>query len=276
MALAQDAQTFTKATEPGFSLDIYRRYNLDLQHLNDEQLAEHFRGNRHERRTYAATSSTAETLSMRWLRGEGIEIGAGRSPMPLYGNATVQKLDSDDSIVNSASAVDAIWDIDDAAFALRNRARFDFAVASHVLEHTDSFLRALDNLLLVTRPDGIVYIVLPDVGYLDDKNWMPNFGFEHHVAEYENSLAHADLHDRHYVEYHLSPRNDLIGVYRDMVASKKVPADMRFLYHKHNYAFNDWLSVFVKAQEFLAHRFRIMDARFGYERSDCHFVLQVT
>jgi SAM-dependent methyltransferase len=274
----QNAQMPPGELASAFSLAIYRRYNPDLQYMNDEQLAEHFRICRHEPRVYAATSSTAEAVSMRWLRGAGMEIGAGPSPVPLYGNATTQKADSGDAVADRENTVDIIWNIDEADFANDNRARFDFAIASHVLEHTDSFLRALEHMMTVVRPGGIVYIVLPDIAHLSDIEWMQNFDFQHHVDEYRDPLVYVDIHDRIYIEGHLMQRPDkpFPAIYDEIVAARKLPPRMRFLHHKHNYSFNDWLALFVKAQDFFAGRFRFMDVRYGYDRADCHFVLQVT
>ncbi|SRR6266404_54356 len=81
-----------------FSPDVYRNYNLDLRHLTDSELREHFQKYPHERRIYG-TSTTVETLSMRWLRGNGVEVGAGAKPTPLLGDARVQMCDCDGTLV---------------------------------------------------------------------------------------------------------------------------------------------------------------------------------
>lgn len=262
-----------------FSPEIYRRYNFDLSDMTDEELAEHFRLHQHEPRIHAAASSTVEALSMRWLRGDGIEIGAGARPTPLYGNATVLKSDSDRQLTFGGDAIDIQAAIDDPQFAAAHRGRFDFAVASHVLEHADSFLRAVETMLSITRADGIVYIVLPDMNGGRDKDWIPDFDFVHHLDEYRDPLVHAGLHDRLFVEGNAMrhPENyaNAMHVYEQMVASRKVAPNLRFLYHKHSYAFDGWLRLFIAAQDFFAQRFRLVDVRFGHERSDCHFVLKV-
>jgi SAM-dependent methyltransferase len=264
-----------------FSPDIYRNYNLDLRHLTDSELLEHFQRYPHERRIYGTTSKTIETLSMRWLRGNGIEIGAGANPTPLFGDARAQMSDCDGTLAFGGNRIDVQFSVDDPEFPGENLARYDFAIASHVLEHADSLLRAVENLLLITRAGGVVYIVLPDINYLLDKNWLPNFDFEHHIAEYRNPLVNADLHDRLYIAgsgegiLHTNEVAHLSKEYQAAVLSGRIPANQRFLHHKHNYGFNDWLGIFHLTQRFLSGRFSFLDVRYGHERADCHFVLEV-
>jgi SAM-dependent methyltransferase len=264
-----------------FSPDIYRNYNLDLRDLTDRELLEHFQRYPNERRIYGSTSATVETLSMRWLRGKGIEVGAGSNPIPLFGDARAQLSDCDGTLAFGGNRIDVQCSVDDVDFTRKIPARYDFAIASHVLEHVDSFLRAIENLLLITRAGGIVYVVLPDINFLLDKNWLPNFDFEHHIAEYHKPLMHADMHDRLYIEgsgegiLHKNEVADLSKDYQAAVLRGSIPADQRFLHHKHNYDFNDWLGIFQKTQNFLLGKFAFLDVRYGHERSDCHFVLEV-
>jgi hypothetical protein len=133
--------------------DLGRILCLCLRHLNDQELLEHFRKYPHERRIYGYTSTTVETLSMRWLRGNGVEVGAGAHPTPLFGEARTQMSDCDRTLALAENSLTQYW-VDDPEFARTNLARYDFSIASHVLEHADSFLRALENLLSITRVGG--------------------------------------------------------------------------------------------------------------------------
>ena len=89
-----------------FSVSIYRKYNLDLRHLTDLELQEHFQKYPHERRIYGNTTTAAETLSMRWLRGNGVEIGAGANPTPLFGNARTEMSDCDETLAFGGNRID--------------------------------------------------------------------------------------------------------------------------------------------------------------------------
>ena len=75
---------------------IYRNHSLDLSALclSDEDLAAHFyRFGHREPRVFGATNSSAEYLAMKWLRGRGLEIGAGRFPTKLFGSAVCEYAD---------------------------------------------------------------------------------------------------------------------------------------------------------------------------------------
>lgn len=265
-----------------FSPAVYRAYNLDLQHLSDEGLVAHFQRMKSERRIFAETSNTIEFLSMRWLRGEGLEIGAGSTPIPLFGDAKVLQADCDSSLAFGGKSLDLVRSIDDPKFPSGNEGRFCFSVASHVLEHADSFLRALENLMKVTQAGGFVYVVLPDIHFLHDKTWLPYFEFDHHIAEYDDPDRYAKEHDELFLKGCGEAQIPEVGhakfssEYRAEVAAGRILPRYRFLQHKHNYRFDGWLDMMSRAQAFLKRGFSFADVRYGHERSDCHFVLEVT
>lgn len=263
----------------GFSAEVYRRFNIDLKHFSDAELAAHFAANPHERRIYGPTSSLVASMSMRWLRGQGVEIGAGGSPTPLFGDARSLQADCDPSLAFGGTRRDLSGSIDDPAFAAQHRGQFDFVIASHVLEHADSFIRAVENMLALLRSGGVAYIVLPDIRFLHDHTWMERFDFDHHVVEYQQPLAFATLHDAAYVRASSAGIDDaneyanLSADYREAIKSGSIPPAMRFLHHKHNYEFQDWVVLVLKVRDFLQHRFDLEDLCYGHERLDCHFVL---
>ncbi len=245
-------------------LEIYRRENPDLAHLSSRELRSHFgqHGFR-ERRSFTRTHDAASHFSMRWLRGDGIEIGAGSSPTPLFGGATAVLADSDPTLKYGGSRADSIFSIDDDNLAAAIGRTFDFVVASHVLEHADSFIRAVKNTCDIVAPGGVVYIVLPDIDFLHDREWMPSFSFEHHVEEFSDRLVHAEMHDDLIkAEHRRLHGNDL-----------QIPPDERFLHHKHNYRFHGWTKLLVEALTFLGTPATLADAGYGRNRYDCHYIL---
>ena len=264
-----------------FDAEVYRAHNTDLREMTDFQLREHCSQFANERRIYGNTSSTAEFLSMRWLRGSGMEVGAGSHPTRLFGNAKAIAGDCDKALVFGGKSLDFVCSLDDPEFPVGHLDRFDFVVASHVLEHVDSFLRALENLFSVTRAGGIIYIVLPDIEILGDKYWLPFFDFEHHRREYLEPLAYATLHDQLYIvgsgigNLDENVHASLSADYKRAVFSGTIPPGQRFLHHKHNYDFDGWLNMFHEAKAFFDGRFKQAEVRYGHERMDCHFVLEV-
>ncbi len=282
-----------------FDVATYRKLNLDLAELglSDEQLRDHFLRHGHmERRVFAPTSSTSEYLSMRWLRGVGIEIGAGSSPTPVFGDATVVYADIDGGgRIFGASDVSIRYSID-APVPAELKGRFDFAVISHVLEHSDVFLDALKHLMEMLKPGGIAYVVVPDKRYLVDKEWMADFPIEHHIDEIRSPGIYDADHDRaalsalrnhpelsnpsgdHQV-FHDAPGSTGAARFdepdfRELLAKDSKDNTYRFAIHKHTYPPEGWTRIFSDAQRFLDFEFKIIEARYGAERFDCHFILQ--
>lgn len=222
---------------------------------------------------------------MRWLRGNGFEVGAGAHPTPLYGNARVSLSDCDDSYAFGGERVDIAGSIDDPDFWRDKEDKYHFVVASHVLEHVDSLLLALDNLIKITSNNGVIYLVLPDITFLYDKEWMKPFNFAHHIDEYNHPKIYKELHDTLFIDYirtiddHKAMKTihaSLNDRYLASVRAGHIPEAERFMHHKHNYEFNGWLEILNQSKGFFSNRIKFVDCRYGHERMDCHFVLQVT
>lgn len=231
-------------------------------------------------------------LSMRWLRGDGAEVGAGRHPVPLFGDAAVTQFDVDGGQAFGGRRQAAPFALGLASTAILP-GPFDFTVASHVLEHTDSFLRALEMLFALTRKGGIVYVVLPDRDFLEDAEWMPDYDFAHHTAEYEDPLCARMEHDERVIAFEIA--QEAAGAVRPDEAmrdqlgpqARRLPAaefahflrasshdGVRFMIHKHTYDFEGWLRLIIKATDFFPGQICIRDIRYGVRRRDCHFVLE--
>ena len=264
----------------GFSADVYRACNLDLRDMSDDQLRAHFATSRHEARLFGPTANTVSFMSMRWLRGRGVEVGAGSAPTPLFGATSALQADCDPHLLFGGRTVDLSGSIDDPGFASQAQGLFDFSIASHVLEHADSFIRAVDNLVTIVKPEGLVYIVLPDIEFLHDRQWLKRFDFEHHAREYEQPLLYAAAHDSAYLAAsgagidNPNPIASLSDEYRLAVRNGVIPPKYRFIHHKHNYNLAGWIELMLQTRDFLASRFEVVDVRYGHERLDCHFMLK--
>jgi len=270
-----------------FDPAIYRANNLDLAHLaSDADLRRHFEQHGHrEPRLFGQTETTSDYLSMKWLRGQGIEIGAGRYPTGLFGEAAAVNADIDGGDVFGTANVSHRYSIDDPVpETLRHR--FDFVIASHVLEHADGLIRAVENMLDLARPGGIVYAAVPDFRFLVDAEWMPCFDFAHHREEYETPGKYNAHHDRIVLD-HMMSRIESVSATAQLVSGGQVSGDAmmrllhegegsesRFMHHKHTYDPDGWNGLFVDVQRFLPSRFAIAETRYGMERADCHFILR--
>lgn len=263
-----------------YKREIYRKFNIDLVGLDDEALDEHFKASQHEQRIYGETREDVELISMRWLRGSGLEIGAGRFPTPLFGNASAVYGDCDESLVFGGEVLDIGISLDDERFSEELPKKFDFIIASHVLEHVDSFIRGVHNLISSVQSGGIVYIVLPDKGFLNDKNFIPDYSFEHHELEFTNPLLFAKVHDDLFIKANISgiDQNNMHAFlseeYKNQIKSGKISEINRFLHHKHNYSYIGWVNLILNIQKYLKNSFDILDMRYGHARHDCHFILK--
>jgi SAM-dependent methyltransferase len=110
-----------------------------------------------------------EDLARRYLRGSGIEIGALQRPIRLPRGTRVRYVDlmsRDELLATHTSAVygDPNWvvetDVIDDCERLDSFAdgSLDFAIANHILEHTEDPIAALENLVRVLRPGGILLL----------------------------------------------------------------------------------------------------------------------
>ena len=106
----------------------------------------------------------------RFLRGDGIEIGALHSPFPVPAGTRVRYLDRfttaqlrEEYPELGGRAFAEVEIVDDGeTLATVPDASQDFVVASHVLEHAQDPIGALGNHLRVLRPGGVVVLALPD------------------------------------------------------------------------------------------------------------------
>jgi predicted SAM-dependent methyltransferase len=109
-----------------------------------------------------------DDLAFRYLRGEGIEIGALYRPQRVPRGVQVRYVDHAGGDDLYEIYPDHDWvqppDVVDEAEHLRNFGdeSLDFVIANHVLEHVEDPITALGTFLRVLRPGGIVFITLPD------------------------------------------------------------------------------------------------------------------
>jgi SAM-dependent methyltransferase len=124
----------------------------------------------------AVTAPNRRTLAAAYLWGNGIEIGALHNPLPLPPQAKVQYVDRMDVYglrkhYPELSAVTIVpVDIVDDGEKLETiaDASQDFVVANHFLEHCQDPIGALKNMLRVLKPEGTLYLAVPDKRFTFD------------------------------------------------------------------------------------------------------------
>ena len=125
-----------------------------------------------------------EDLARRYLRGEGIEIGAFCWPLRVPPGARVRYVDSATKAELLATAAGQLTDagmfpesipetdVVDSAETLATfaDASLDFVIANHVIEHVEDPIGALETMLRVLRPGGVLFVALPDARHSFDKH----------------------------------------------------------------------------------------------------------
>ena len=131
------------------------------------------------------------SLAFLYLRGEGVEIGALHNPLKVPPRARVRYVDRMTvadlrrqypelqgkklvpvDIVADGELLESIDDLSQ-----------DFVIANHFLEHCQNPLLALENMFRVLRPEGVLYLALPDKRYTFDRE-RPLTPLEHLLRDY--------------------------------------------------------------------------------------------
>lgn len=138
----------------------------------------------------AKTLARRRELSLEFLSGDGIEIGALHHPMALGPNARVRYVDRYD--VDGLRAhypelhgydlveVDVIDDGERLSSFPDNG--LDFLIANHFLEHTENPIGTIRNHLSKIRPGGRLYFAVPNKRDCFDRDREPT-SFEHLLAD---------------------------------------------------------------------------------------------
>ncbi len=102
-----------------------------------------------------------------YLRGEGIDVGAGPDTLRLPEGTpgTVRSWDVADGDAQYLAGVP--------------NASMDFVYSSHCLEHTRSVRETLFNWLRVLRPSGVLFVVVPDYTLYEGLLWPSRFNGDH-------------------------------------------------------------------------------------------------
>jgi SAM-dependent methyltransferase len=150
--------------------------------------------------------SRREELAVRYLRGDGIEIGALHRPLWSPKIASVSYVD----VLSRAELLRA-WSDTCGPFVVETSvvddgerldkfasASVDFVIANHVLEHMEDPIGALHNWARVLRPNGIIFTTLPDARYTFDAG-RPRTTIGHLVRDHVEGPAVS--REEHYREW---------------------------------------------------------------------------
>ncbi len=168
----------------------------------------------HRLREYAlrpprfAAKARREELAIRYLRGDGIEIGALDWPLTLPHTARARYVDhapadelrelyAVELSMNGRELVEP--DVVDEAEKLAKFSdeSLDFVIANHMLEHTEDPIAALHTFVRVLRPGGVLFLTLPDARHTFDAP-RARTTIEHLLTDHRDG-GQASRHE-HFVE----------------------------------------------------------------------------
>jgi SAM-dependent methyltransferase len=196
--------------------------------------------------------SIREFVASRFLKGQGIEIGALDKPMPLpkgVGVKYVDRLSTADLIVEYPELkgrklvqVDIVDDGQVLGKVPPESA--DFVIANHFLEHCGDPLRSLENMFRVLRPSGMLFLTIPDKRFTFDRN-RPVTDFAHVLKDYREGPETSRR--GHYEEWVRSVENVVEPERARQVAEQRLGAD--YSIHFHVWSQKEMLEFFLKAGE---------------------------
>jgi SAM-dependent methyltransferase len=135
------------------------------------------------------TNLTRGPLSFIFLKGSGIEIGAYNWPLMVPKGAQVVQVDREpvESFANRVPEGSQLVKVD--VFAMieeltpfQDQSQ-DFVIANHVVEHSENPILAIESMLRVLKPGGILFLTLPDKRFTFDAE-RPRHDFEHVLRDY--------------------------------------------------------------------------------------------
>jgi hypothetical protein len=135
-------------------------------------------------------------LSYRFLRGEGLEIGALHFPLPVAPGVSVKYYDyrtREENIrrfpeLDPAKIVHTDYVGEGEKLELIAPASLDFLIANHMVEHCQDVIGTLKLFFSKLRPEGVLFISLPDLRYTFDYRRAPT-PYEHLERDYREGPA---------------------------------------------------------------------------------------
>jgi SAM-dependent methyltransferase len=154
----------------------------------------------------AKSDDPRRALSLRFIRGKGVEIGALHRPLWVPRGAQVFYVDrlTNDELRGHYPELThlpfvKVDIIDDGETLSRfESSSQDFIIANHFLEHTQDPIGTMRRFLDVLRPGGIIYLAVPDKRFTFDQH-RPETDFAHVLRDYREGPQWS--HDDHVREF---------------------------------------------------------------------------
>lgn len=137
----------------------------------------------------AQVAAARKLIGEKFLRGVGIEVGAGDRPFPAGDAASVLYGDiRDDTSLQQyfkSAPISPGAKIDAQTFSGIADGSVDFVISAHVIEHLRNPIGSIVNAVRVLRPGGIHALVVPDLRFTFDRR-RPGTTVDHSLRDYED------------------------------------------------------------------------------------------
>lgn len=208
-------------------------------------------------------SSDRKTVAKKFIRGNGIEIGALHFPTPLPLGAEVVYVDCSTLEILKRNYTDIDIKITDYVISHAEHldefkcASQDFVIANHVLEHLENPIRALHAIHRILKPQGIAMIALPDKNECFDRK-RETTPLLHLCLDYFDGPEHSRL--GHYVDWYQN--SELEGLSGDALSDAVHDAMKRNQnIHFHVFDYKSMLDLFGWTRD--QHWFSILNEDIG-------------
>jgi SAM-dependent methyltransferase len=135
----------------------------------------------------AAVLKARRDIASKFIRGRGLEVGAGSRPFPYPASAQVSYGDIREkkSLEKyfQATEVRVGKYVNAQTFAGIENDSLDFVISAHVIEHLRDPIGSIINAIRVVKPGGIHLLVVPDMRYTFDRH-RPETTLDHTLADY--------------------------------------------------------------------------------------------
>jgi SAM-dependent methyltransferase len=174
-------------------------------------------------------------------KGRGLELGPLHSPVVSKEEARISYVDhmSTEGLKQKYKGhTFPLEDIVPVDYVLKNSLKdtlrgkkFDYVVASHVIEHIPDIVRWLSDVASILKDDGILSLVIPDMrftfdilrnesrpadvigAYLDQQTRVSSAAMYDFTSEVRRNIVAADVWKNPYADYSKKPKNSLKEVY---------------------------------------------------------------
>jgi SAM-dependent methyltransferase len=181
------------------------------------------------------------------LFGTGVEFGAGSSPFPVPPGVIVRYADRntvaqlrDRKYFGDSSLIDPEFCSDLETMEGIAPDSLDFIIASHVIEHTRSPLRAMQQAYRSLRQGGKFVLVVPDKEVTFDRDRALT-DLDHLISDFEAPSRDKDWH--HYVEFFAKAFPQ-----PDPVSAAKGPFEANHDIHFHTWTYETFADMTTYAQ----------------------------